>query len=142
MVEGGGLLNRYAVINRIEGSNPFLSATGGLRHWWSPPLVVSAVDMCMMKTNHKLVLGNCMTMRELADTSVHCLVTSPPYFNAPFDYKGLFKGYDQYLGVLRGFAREAYRVLQDGRIAVLNIDDMLVDGEKFPIVAEQRFFKS
>ena len=26
MVEGGGLLNRYTVINRIEGSNPFLSA--------------------------------------------------------------------------------------------------------------------
>ncbi len=29
-----------------------------------------------------------------------------------------------------------FRVLQNGRIAVLNIDDMLVNGEKFPIVAD------
>lgn len=84
-----------------------------------------------MATNHKLILGNCMTMEELPDESVHLMVTSPPYFNAPFDYKGLFKGYGQYLGVLRRFAQETHRVLQDGRIAVLNIDDILIDGEKF-----------
>ena len=89
-----------------------------------------------MATTHKLVVGNCMSMEELADGSVHLMVTSPPYFNAPFDYKGLFKGYGQYLGVLRNFAKETFRVLQDGRIAVLNIDDMLIDGEKFPIVAD------
>jgi site-specific DNA-methyltransferase (adenine-specific) len=64
------------------------------------------------------------------------MVTSPPYFNAPFDYKGLFKNYDQYLGVLNRVAREVFRVLKNGRIAVLNIDDMLVNGEKFPIVAD------
>jgi len=33
-------------------------------------------------------------------------------------------------------AKEVFRVLKEGRIAVLNIDDMLVDGEKFPIVAD------
>ncbi len=89
-----------------------------------------------MATNHKLILGNCMSMEELPNGSVHLMVTSPPYFNAPFDYKGLFKDYGQYLGVLRKFAQETHRVLQDGRIAVLNIDDMLIDGEKFPIVAD------
>jgi len=77
-----------------------------------------------------------MNMEEIPGGSVHLMVASPPYFNAPFDYKGLFKGYGQYLGVLRNFAKETYRVLQDGRIAVLNIDDMLIDGEKFPIVAD------
>lgn len=77
-----------------------------------------------------------MSMEELANSSVHLMVTSPPYFNAPFDYKGLFKNYGQYLGVLRRFAQETFRVLQGGRIAVLNIDDMLIDGEKFPIVAD------
>jgi site-specific DNA-methyltransferase (adenine-specific) len=75
-------------------------------------------------------------MYEIKDKSVHFMVTSPPYFNSPFDYKGLFKSYGQYLGVLRNVAKEVYRVLQDGRIAVLNIDDMLVNGEKFPIVAD------
>ncbi len=89
-----------------------------------------------MPTTHKLIIGNCMAMEEISDESVHLMVTSPPYFNAPFDYKGVFKDYGQYLGVLRKVAREIFRILQNGRIAVLNIDDMLIAGEKFPIVAD------
>jgi len=87
-------------------------------------------------TTHKLIIGNCMSMQEIPDESVHLMVTSPPYFNAPFDYKGLFKNYDQFLEVLKRVAKEVFRVLQNGRISVLNIDDMLVNGEKFPIVAD------
>lgn len=89
-----------------------------------------------MKTKHKVIFGNCMSMAELSDQSIHFIVTSPPYFNAPFDYKGLFKNYNQYLGVLRKMAQEAYRVLQEGRIFALNIDDMLVNGQKYPITAD------
>ena len=50
--------------------------------------------------------------------------------------KGLFKNYDQYLGVLKKVAKELYRVMQEGRVVVLNIDDMLVDGVKYPIAAD------
>lgn len=89
-----------------------------------------------MATTHKLIIGDCTDMNEIPDNSVHLMVTSPPYFNAPFDYKGLFKTYSQYLGLLKAVAGEVYRVLQEGRVAVLNIDDMLVNGEKFPIVAD------
>jgi len=89
-----------------------------------------------MKTNHKVIFGNCMSMEEISDQSIHLMVTSPPYFNSPFDYQGLFKNYEKYLNVLSQFSNEAYRVLQEGRIFALNIDDMLVDGEKFPIVAD------
>ena len=89
-----------------------------------------------MPTTHKLIIGNCMVMEEIPNKSVHLMVTSPPYFNAPFDYKGVFKSYGQYLGVLRKVAKEIFRFLQNGRIAVLNIDDMLISGEKFPIVAD------
>src|SRR3989344_7204031 len=89
-----------------------------------------------MITNHKLIIGNCINMSEITDRTVHLAVTSPPYFNAPFDYKNLFKNYEQYLGVLRKMAKESFRVLADGRIFVLNIDDMLVNGDKFPIVAD------
>ncbi len=85
---------------------------------------------------HKIIFGNCMSMEELPDNSVHLIITSPPYFNAPFDYKGLFKNYQQYLGVLNKMAKESYRVLQEGRIFALNIDDMLVDSEKYPITAD------
>lgn len=89
-----------------------------------------------MNTNHKLIFGNCMEMSELSDESIHLIVTSPPYYNAPFDYDGLFANYDQYLGVLNHFAKESFRVLYDGRIVALNIDDMLVNGTKYPIVAD------
>lgn len=89
-----------------------------------------------MRTHHKLIIGSSETMPEIADQSVHLMVTSPPYFNAPFDYTGLFESYDEYLHLIGKVAEETYRVLQDGRIAVLNIDDMLVKGEKFPITAD------
>jgi len=87
-------------------------------------------------TFHKLIIGDCRKMPEIEDESVHLMLTSPPYYNAPFDYKGLFRSYEEYLGLLRNVATEVYRVLKNGRIAVLNIDDMLVNGEKYPIVAD------
>ncbi|HED07769.1 MAG TPA: site-specific DNA-methyltransferase [Ignavibacteria bacterium] len=89
-----------------------------------------------MNTKHKVIFGNCMSMTELSDASIHFIVTSPPYFNAPFDYKGLFENYEQYLGVLKRMAKESFRVLQEGRIFALNIDDMLVNGQKYPITAD------
>jgi len=89
-----------------------------------------------MITNHKIIFGNSMDMCEILDDSIHFIVTSPPYYNAPFDYDGLFANYDQYLGVLRKVANESFRVLKEGRIFALNIDDMLVDGQKYPIVAD------
>jgi len=89
-----------------------------------------------MSTHHKLIFGNCMSMQEIESESVHLMVTSPPYFNAPFDYKEVFKNYEQYCGVLRKVSKEVFRVLKHGRIVILNIDDMLVNGEKFPIVAD------
>ncbi|NLO18614.1 MAG: site-specific DNA-methyltransferase [Ignavibacteria bacterium] len=87
-------------------------------------------------TKHKLIIGDCSSMKEIKDESVQLMVTSSPYFNAPFDYENLYSSYDEYLKVIKSFAEETYRVLAKGRIAVLNIDDMLVKGEKYPIVAD------
>jgi site-specific DNA-methyltransferase (adenine-specific) len=89
-----------------------------------------------MNTKHTLIFGNSISMIELPDESIHLIVTSPPYFNAPFDYKNLFKSYEQYLGVIEKVAKESFRVLKEGRIFALNIDDMLVDGKKYPITAD------
>ncbi len=75
-------------------------------------------------------------MKEISDESIHLMVTSPPYYNAPFDYPGLFKDYDEFLDLMRKFARDLYRVLAPGRIACFVTDDMLVNGEKFPVVAD------
>lgn len=89
-----------------------------------------------MNTKHLIIFGNSMSMQEILDESIHFVITSPPYFNAPFDYKDLFKSYEQYLGVIKRVAKETYRVLKQGRIFALNIDDMLVNGEKYPITAD------
>ncbi|MDP2172929.1 MAG: DNA methyltransferase [Candidatus Cloacimonadaceae bacterium] len=88
-----------------------------------------------MKTFHKLIIGYCETMPEVKDESIHLIVTSPPYFNAPFDYEGFYKDYEKYFEVMSNVAKEMNRVLAQGRILVLNVDDMLVDGVKYPITA-------
>lgn len=75
-------------------------------------------------------------MKELEDGSIHLVVTSPPYFNAPFDYPGLFEDYFAYLNKMKKVARELKRVVAPGRIVCIVCDDVLVDGKKYPIVAD------
>lgn len=89
-----------------------------------------------MATSHRIVLGDCKNMREIPDESVHLMVTSPPYYNAPFDYPGLFKNYNEFLDLMRDVSRELYRVLVRGRVACFVTDDMLVDGVKYPVAAD------
>lgn len=87
-------------------------------------------------TWHKIIFADCRDMKEIKDGEVQLVVTSPPYFNAPFDYKGFFKNYDEFLQLIKDVAKELWRVVEDGRIVCINCDDMLVDGEKYPIVAD------
>jgi modification methylase len=75
-------------------------------------------------------------MHEVQSESISLTVTSPPYYNAPFDYAGMYRDYDEYLKMLSRVCDELYRVTALGRIVCLVIDDMLVDGEKLPIVAD------
>jgi len=89
-----------------------------------------------MKTQHKLIFGDAEDMRELEDGSVQLVITSPPYFNAPFDYPDLFESYEAYLEKMRRVAREMWRVLQEGRIACIVCDDTLIEGRKYPVVAD------
>ena len=83
-----------------------------------------------------------MTSREIGDGEVSLIVTSPPYFNAPFDYPDLFPSYEDYLGLIRSFACQSRRVLGRGRICAVVTDDMLVKegnggrGRKYPLVAD------
>jgi len=83
-----------------------------------------------------------MTSTEVADGEVSLIVTSPPYFNAPFDYPDLFPSYEDYLNLIRSFASQSRRVLGRGRICAIVTDDMLVKeggdsrGRKYPLVAD------
>jgi modification methylase len=83
-----------------------------------------------------------MTSTEVADGEISLIVTSPPYFNAPFDYPDLFESYNDYLDLIRSFASQSKRVLGRGRICAIVTDDMLVKeegssrGRKYPLVAD------
>lgn len=83
-----------------------------------------------------VTFGDCRDMHELPDNSIHLVVTSPPYFNAPFDYPDLFRTYDDFLDLITQVSKEVYRVVANGRIACFVTDDMLVRGEKYPVVAD------
>ena len=89
-----------------------------------------------MQTAHKVVFGNSLHMSELENDSVQLVVTSPPYFNAPFDYPGFFKTYNDFLTLIKGVAKELKRVVAKGRVCCFVVDDMLVDGDKYPVVAD------
>ena len=92
--------------------------------------------LIQVNTWQKIVFGNCRDMHEIPSESVHLMVTSPPYYNAPFDYPDLFKDYDQFLELIKTVSRELHRVLAPGRVAAFVTDDMLVKGEKYPVVAD------
>ena len=79
---------------------------------------------------------------EVRDGEVSLIVTSPPYFNAPFDYPDLFPSYKDYLELIRSLASLSKRVLGTGRICAIVTDDMLVKegknsrGTRYPLVAD------
>jgi site-specific DNA-methyltransferase (adenine-specific)/site-specific DNA-methyltransferase (cytosine-N4-specific) len=84
----------------------------------------------------KVIFGDARNMREVEDKSVGLVLTSPPYYNAPFDFPDLFRSYDDYLNLLRDVGKEIFRVLEKGRVAVFVVADMRVNGELYPIVAD------
>src|SRR5215469_833904 len=89
-----------------------------------------------MRTVHRVVFGDCRKMVEVPNGSIQLTVTSPPYYNAPFDYPNMFNNYDEFLGLMEDVCADLFRVTEQGRIACFVTDDMLVKSEKFPIVAD------
>src|ERR1700756_4421522 len=89
-----------------------------------------------MGTVHRVVFDDCRIMKEIPNESIPLAITSPPYYNAPFDYPDLFRNYDEFRELIRDVSLDLFRVLAPGRIACFVTDDMLVKGEKFPVVAD------
>src|SRR6266702_282275 len=89
-----------------------------------------------MATVHRVVFGDCRTMKEIPDQSIQLTITSPPYYNAPFDYPDLFSDYNEFLTFIQDVCHDLYRVSAAGRIDCFITDDMLVKGQKYPVVAD------
>jgi site-specific DNA-methyltransferase (adenine-specific) len=78
-------------------------------------------------SSHRIILADSRRMPELADRSVHLVVTSPPYWCIK-DYAhpgqiGYDQPYEEYLADLGSVLRECHRVLHPGCRAALNIGD-------------------
>lgn len=76
---------------------------------------------------HRIIFGDSRQMPELADRSVHLVVTSPPYWWIK-DYAhkhqiGFDRTYREYLLDLRSVISECHRVLHPGCRAAINIGD-------------------
>ena len=79
------------------------------------------------RTHHKIVNGDSRKMTDVADQSVHLVITSPPYWQLK-DYGsgnqiGYNEAYEQYINNLNLVWNECYRVLYPGCRLCVNIGD-------------------
>ncbi len=87
----------------------------------------------MPTANYSIVSGDCLEeMRKMAEGSVNCCVTSPPYFGLR-DYgvdgqMGLEQTPDEYVALLVAVFHEARRVLRDDGTLWLNLGDSYAGG--------------
>ncbi len=80
-----------------------------------------------MKTSHRIVIGDSRCMKEVADESVHLIITSPPYWQLK-DYGngrqiGFNDTYEEYINNLNLVWNECHRVLHQGCRLCVNIGD-------------------
>jgi len=81
----------------------------------------------IMKTLHRIINGDCRHMNLIPDTSVHLIITSPPYWQikdyGSSDQIGFNHSYEEYINNLNLVWNECYRVLEDGCRLCVNIGD-------------------
>lgn len=80
-----------------------------------------------MKTTHTCIIGDSRKMDDVKDSSVHLVVTSPPYWQLK-DYGaenqiGFNHSYEEYINNLNLVWNECYRVLHPGCRMLINIGD-------------------
>jgi DNA modification methylase len=88
-----------------------------------------------MATTQQIIPGDCIEgMRTLPDASVHCCVTSPPYWNLR-DYKhdgqiGLESTPEAYVARMVEVFREVRRILREDGVLFLNLGDTYASGKQ------------
>lgn len=80
-----------------------------------------------METKHVCIIGDSRRMSEVENSSVHLVVTSPPYWQLKDygvkDQIGFNDSYEEYINNLNLVWNESYRVLHPGCKLVVNIGD-------------------
>lgn len=84
---------------------------------------IQRLDTATPTTEHQIYIGNSRRMTEVADESVHCVVTSPPYVTTVME-KGQDFDYEPYRSMMEDVFREVWRTMaQDARFC-LNVADI------------------
>lgn len=84
-------------------------------------------DVSHNNTTHRIIIGDSRDMKSVKESSVHLIITSPPYFNAK-DYSQ-WSTLKDYLKDMEKTFKECFRVLLEGRKFCLNISDLPEKGE-------------
>ncbi|MBI3979555.1 MAG: site-specific DNA-methyltransferase [Chloroflexi bacterium] len=89
-----------------------------------------------LPTHHRLVLGDSRFMDDVADESVHLVVTSPPYWTLKEYPKrngqlGIVEDYEAFLDELDRIWRHVFRVLVKGGRLVVVVGDVCLPRRKF-----------
>ncbi len=78
----------------------------------------------VMKTRHRIIIGDARKMDSVADGAVNLIVTSPPYWQLKgygnSSQIGFNDSYEQYINNLNLVWQESYRVLENGCPAMDN----------------------
>lgn len=85
-----------------------------------------------MNSDIKVYFKDSRKMEEVDDSSVHLIVTSPPYFKMRGDMP--YKDYNDYLKQMNRCIKEMYRVLIPGRLACIVISDYYENGVHYPVI--------
>ena len=88
---------------------------------------MGVIEIRNMNTFHKIIIGDSRKMKEIPDSSVHLVITSPPYWQLK-DYGsenqiGFNHSYEEYINNLNLVWNECYRVLHNGCRLCINIGD-------------------
>jgi DNA modification methylase len=90
--------------------------------------IPECVNLMLNGVVQRVYVKNAQQMTELADDSIHLVVTSPPYFDTKMYAREPIEGdlgnihsLDEWLEQIAVVWREVYRVLQPGRKAFINI---------------------
>ena len=81
-------------------------------------------DKITKNNNIKVVWGNCLNLlKKMPSESVGHMVTSPPYYNAR--KYSVWKNLNEYLKDMTEIIKECYRVLDNHRMFVFNVSDVV-----------------
>ena len=102
------------------------------------PLLLSGIRAAVaeVETHHRLILGDARAMPDIADQSVHLIVTSPPYWTLK-EYNGspgqlaTIDDYEAFNDALALVWHEAHRVLIPGGRMIIVVGDVCLSRRRY-----------